>query len=302
MPYRPERPVSISAIWAHRLGRVALALAVAALVFHRMGLLALPNAVAVILLASVLAALVVALSAIGFAMLWLIGAKGGRASFFGFVMAALVLGPVGYAASRYVTLPVLHDVSTDVNDPPEWLEAPQVKPSWLPRAAETTPAMRGMQAQAYPNLTGRRYDGAIDRVLDAVAAVAAERKWQRVADDGADFLTPDTAPDTAPETPTRPEGESLEPSQIPVPAARPDFENEPALPSQPVVVVQYAWKSLVFGIPFDIVVRLVEEEETTFVDMRAATRDGDHDLGLSARLVRSFLRDLDVALLGIAGG
>ena len=36
--------------------------------------------------------------------------------------------------------------------------------------------------------------------------------------------------------------------------------------------------------------------------MRAATRDGDHDLGLNADLISAFLLDLDVRLLGIAGG
>ena len=56
------------------------------------------------------------------------------------------------------------------------------------------------------------------------------------------------------------------------------------------------------GIPLDILVRLSEEEETTFVDMRSATRDGDHDLGLNASVIRTFLHDLDVRLLGIAGG
>jgi hypothetical protein len=298
MPYRPERPVSISAIWARRLGRFSLALAIAALVFHRLGLLALPNAVAVLLLATALAVVVVGLAAIGFVMLWLIGARGGRASFFGFVMAAMVLGPAGYAASRYFTLPELYDVSTDVTDPPAFLREPEIAASWLPRAAEISPQMRGAQMVAYPNITGRRYDGAIDRVLDSVAAVAAERKWKLVADEGADFL----APEAAPEAQARPQNGQLDPGSIPVPEARPDFENEPAELSQQVVVLQYTYKSLIFGINHDIVLRLAEEEETTFVDMRAAIRDGDHDLGLNARLVRNFLRDLDVSLLGIAGG
>lgn len=298
MPYRPERPVSISAIWARRLGRFSLALAIAALLLHRVGLLSLPNAVAVLLLAITLAVVVVGLAIIGFTMLWLIGAKGGRASFFGFVMAAIVLGPAGYAASRYLSLPKLYDVSTDVSDPPAFLQPPEITASWLPRAAAITPDRRGAQIVAYPNITGRRYDGAIDRVLEAVAAVAAERKWTRVADEGADFL----APEAAPETQARPQNGALDPGSIPVPEARPDFENEPAGPSQPVVVLQYTYKSLIFGINHDIVLRLAEEEETTFVDMRAATREGDHDLGLNARLVRNFLRDLDVRLLGIAGG
>jgi hypothetical protein len=87
-----------------------------------------------------------------------------------------------------------------------------------------------------------------------------------------------------------------------VPAPRPDIENEPLAPLPTFAVIQYRARTLVLGIPQDILVRLSEEEQTTFVDMRAATRDGDHDLGLNAELIRAFLQDLDVRLLGIAGG
>ena len=67
-------------------------------------------------------------------------------------------------------------------------------------------------------------------------------------------------------------------------------------------MVQYRARTLVLGIPQDVLIRLSEEEQTTFVDMRAATRDGEHDFGINADLIRSFLRDLDLQLLGIAGG
>ncbi|MDP3527114.1 MAG: DUF1499 domain-containing protein, partial [Hoeflea sp.] len=75
----------------------------------------------------------------------------------------------------------------------------------------------------------------------------------------------------------------------------------PAEPLPAYALIQYEARTLILGIPQDILIRLVEEEETTFVDMRVATRDGDHDLGLNAELIRSFLQDLDVRLLGIAG-
>ncbi|MBV1785083.1 DUF1499 domain-containing protein, partial [Hoeflea sp.] len=92
------------------------------------------------------------------------------------------------------------------------------------------------------------------------------------------------------------------PARAPVPLPRPDIENERVEPRPAFALIQYETRTLVLGIPQDILIRLVEEEETTFVDMRVATRDGDHDLGLNAELIRSFLLDLDVRLLGIAGG
>lgn len=175
MPFRHQRPRSIAAAWSRRLGRFALLLALMAAVLHRIGMLALPNAVAAIVLSAIIAAFVLGLSLIGFFMLWHIGAKGGHAAFSGLVMALMVLGPVGLAASRYVLLPGIHDVTTDTIDAPVWLVEPATAPSWMPRGNSDDPAAREAQEQAYPDITGRRYEGAIDRVLLAVQAAAAEK-------------------------------------------------------------------------------------------------------------------------------
>lgn len=268
-------------------------------------MLDLPNAVAAILLAALLATYVLGLAVIGFFMLWQIGAKGGHASFSGMVMALLVLIPVGLAAGRYVQLPRIHDVSTDVMDAPEWLEPPPIKTSWLSRSDGAAPAARELQTAAYPQITGRRYEGAIDRVLLAVRAVVAENKWTPVANVGLDVLVnglEPSAPNSEPAKPPKVSSGEADPERAPLPAPRPDIENLPLAPLPTFAVLQYRTRTLVLGVPQDILVRLSEEEETTFVDMRAATRDGDHDLGLNAELIRDFLRDLDIRLLGIAGG
>lgn len=305
MPFRPQRPNSVAATWSRRLGRFALLLALMAVVLHRAGILVLPNAVAAILLASFLAIIVLGLSMIGFFMLWHIGAKGGHAAFSGIVMALMVLGPVGFAASRYVLLPEIHDVSTDVTNVPDWLEEPDIVASWLPRGDGDDPAARAAQAEAYPQVTGRRYEGAIDRVLLAVSAVAAEKKWTPVANVGVEALVDGLEPVDegagAEEGAEASSGEA-DPARAPVPLPRPDIENELLAPLPNFALMQFRTKTLVLGIPQDVLIRLDEEEETTYVDMRAATRDGNHDLGLNARLIRDFLRDLDIRLLGIAGG
>lgn len=305
MPFRPVRPHSIAAAWSRKLGRFAVLLALVALVLHRVGTLEMPNAVAAILLSAVIAVFVLGLSMIGFFMLWHIGAKGGHASFSGMVMALIILIPVGLAASRFVLLPRIHDVTTDISDPPQWLEPPAVSSSWMPRSNAEDPAKRRLQAEAYAQVTGRRYEGAIDRVLLAVQAVAQEKKWTPVANVGVealvDGLEPNPAGNEQPDEAGTSNGEA-DPARAPLPAPRPDIENEPLAPLPTFAVIQYRARTLVLGIPQDVLVRLSEEEETTFVDMRAATRDGDHDLGLNAELIRAFLQDLDVRLLGIAGG
>jgi len=280
-------------------------LALITLVLHRLEMLTLPNAAAAVLLASALAAFVLGLAMIGFFMLWQIGAKGGHASFSGMVMALMVLIPVGLAAGRFVSLPRIHDISTDIQNAPQWLEPPQIAMSWLPRRDGDDPSLRELQAMAYPQITGRRYEGAIDRVLLAVRAVAEANKWTPVANVGLDVLVDGLEPADEKAAASNAEktlnGEA-DPTRAPLPAPRPDIENLPLEPLPTFAVLQFRTKSLILGVPEDILVRLSEEEETTFVDMRAATRDGDHDLGLNAAVVRDFLRDLDVRLLGIAGG
>lgn len=305
MPYRPERPQSIAAAWSRRLGRFALLLALMALVLHRLDMLTLPNTAAAVLLASVLAAFVLGLAMIGFFMLWQVGAKGGHASFSGMVMALMVLIPVGLAAGRFVSLPRIHDISTDIQNAPQWLEPPQIALSWLPRRDGDDPALRQLQAMAYPQITGRRYEGAIDRVLLAVRAVTVANKWTPVANVGLDVLVDGLEPADESATASKVEKTSngeADPTRAPLPAPRPDIENRPLEPLPTFAVLQFRTKSLILGVQQDILVRLSEEEETTFVDMRAATRDADHDLGLNAAVIRDFLRDLDVRLLGIVGG
>ncbi|WP_339758054.1 DUF1499 domain-containing protein [uncultured Hoeflea sp.] len=305
MPFRPQRPQSIAAAWSRSLGRFALLLALMALLLHRLGMLQLPNAVAAVLLAAVVAVFVLGLAIIGFFMLWHIGAKGGHASFSGMVMALLILVPIGLAASRFVLLPRIHDISTDVKQPPEWLEEPEIVSSWIPRSDGDNPAARELQTQAYAQITGRRYEGAIDRVLLAVRAIAQEKKWTEVANIGVealvDGLEPSSRSEETQEQASVSNGEA-DPTRAPLPAPRPNIEDEPVAPLPSYAVLQYRTRTLVLGIPQDVLVRLSEEEETTFVDMRAATRDGEHDFGINAELIRTFLQDLDLQLLGIAGG
>ena len=50
------------------------------------------------------------------------------------------------------------------------------------------------------------------------------------------------------------------------------------------------------GFPADVSVRLVDEGQSTFVDMRSASRYMRHDLGDNARRVIGFLADLDATL------
>jgi hypothetical protein len=54
--------------------------------------------------------------------------------------------------------------------------------------------------------------------------------------------------------------------------------------------------SFLLRFPADAVLRLTDEEETTFVDMRVASRYGPHDLGSNARRINGFMAALAAEL------
>lgn len=308
MKIRYDRPVSRSAFLARRLAVFALAMVVIAILAHRFGPLATPDFVTLVLAAAVPAAIAVPLALYGLARLWQAGALGGVASAKALAYVALPLGVAVFGISRYATLPEIYDVSTDLSDPPALLQEIEFDQKWLPRPPIQRDD-RAAQALAYPALAARRYEGALDRVYESVRRVAEARGWMIVATRGTEYAVPELLPQPAEPDDTELAGgpqegapDEVAPEVGPVPQPRPLEQPEP-LPETPVgtVLLQADIRTLILGLPFDAMIRLREEEETTLVDVRVQSRYGPHDLGFSAAIAQSFLRALDAELLGIAG-
>jgi uncharacterized protein (DUF1499 family) len=59
--------------------------------------------------------------------------------------------------------------------------------------------------------------------------------------------------------------------------------------------------SFVLELPVDVAIRVTGDGETSFVDMRSASRYGRHDLGDNADRIVRFLRELDQEVTGQTG-
>ena len=59
------------------------------------------------------------------------------------------------------------------------------------------------------------------------------------------------------------------------------------------VVIEALTRTFWLGLASDLVVRLTDEGESSYVDLRSTSRYGPHDLGANARRIRFFLIDLD---------
>jgi hypothetical protein len=306
MTVRYVRPVSHSAYAASRIGLAALLLFVLAVIAHRFGPLRTPDFLALVLLSAAIAAAAVPLALIGLARLWQKGADGGVASAKALVYAGVPLGVVAAGVVLYLTQPPLYDVTTDIENPPTFLATPHYDQQWLVRSAFPSPMDRQEQLDAYPGLAGRRYEGALDRVFEGVKAAALSARIAIVKQEGVELALPEPEPAKQPAAPAEeaaPGEGPLPLDNIPIPLPRPEpLLAAPLLAAPGDVLLQGEAETLVFGLPFDIVIRLQEDAETTSVDVRVASRYGPHDLGMSAAVADDFLKRLDTELLGIAGG
>jgi hypothetical protein len=62
------------------------------------------------------------------------------------------------------------------------------------------------------------------------------------------------------------------------------------------ITIEAQASSPLLGFPADIAIRLIDEDTSTYVDMRSASRYGTHDFGDNAARIAFFLADLDVEI------
>lgn len=245
-----ERRRSASAVWARRMAVFAAVLLVVSILGHRFGPVPTVPFLWLLVVVAGLAVLALLLAAVAFARLWQRGDKGGRAAVRATLVAILVLLPFGFAAWQVAMLPPLVDISTDTINPPAFSVAPRLRTAEMNPLGGWAEPVRGMQADAYPLVSGRRYTLPLDRMQEMVAAAAGALGWpalgkETVASDGHE------------------------------------------------ITIELAAPSLLLGFVSDMAVRIVDEGDTSYVDVRSASRYGHHDLGDNAAKIQRFLEQLD---------
>ena len=207
MTARYDRPVSLAAALARRIAFFSLVLFAVAAFAHRFASLTIGHFLAIAAVAAALAAVGLLLAVLGLARLWAVGARGGLSSLAALACSLLVLAPIAYDAWLFFALPEISDVTSDPADPPQWLKPPAG--GGMARRRRRSAAAAGeplRQPEAYSGLVGRRYEGAIDRVLRAVRMAMADAGMKIVSETGADAVPPWSPPSASPRGSARPEG------------------------------------------------------------------------------------------------
>jgi uncharacterized protein (DUF1499 family) len=127
-----------------------------------------------------LAAVAVYLGFVGFARFWREGEVGGRAAVMGSLLGLLVLAPFALGAGAMALHPQLHDISTDLDDPPSLEAIAALRNGAMNRIRAISPRAAALQRDAYPDLLPRVYDLPAPLVFEAALAAAEAQGWRVV--------------------------------------------------------------------------------------------------------------------------
>lgn len=158
------------AIWARRLGVLALIVAVVPIYFHRRGATSTDTFLLIEAGAMALALGAVLASIGAFVRLWHTGDKGWARGVVGLLLGLLCLSPLVYGASRAFDYPFVSDVSTSLKDPPA-LRSP-VQP------LSSDPQVTDRIARVFPGVTPRRYQLDAPTVFELADNLIGDRGWQ----------------------------------------------------------------------------------------------------------------------------
>jgi uncharacterized protein (DUF1499 family) len=180
----PEQHRSRAAGWCRRTAAFSAVLLLVAWIGHHFGLLETLGYFWVLAVVALLAAVSLLMAAFAFSRIWAFGNGGGRDLVVGVLVTLIVLTPYGVVAWLMLSYPPLRDISTDIDAPPALPTASQ-RTADMNALMPLTPGEQRLQAESYPQITGRRYSAAFDETIAAVEAVLARQGW-RVMDPPAD--------------------------------------------------------------------------------------------------------------------
>lgn len=281
-----EERTSHAAIWCQRFATFVVPYFIIVILLYRFNKIETIQMFALIGIGLIISLISLVLAIRAAVELWNKGYRGGSKVVRGSVLSLLVLTPFLYFAFLALQFPLANDISTNPFDPPPYVSAQefrskQVDDGMNPVMEYTSDYARRLVV-SYPKLQPRRYPAGPERVLEAVTSIIQENEWPVTGTSGLPERSAELASE---ETETDQTEESL--------------EDNVSIPDD--MFVEFLERTLVFGFENDVVVRIVSEDQNTLVDVRASSRWGRHDFGYNAKLIESFLVQLDTALLGIAG-
>ena len=172
-----QDPLARSAVWSRNIAVFALAVAAIGIGLSRKGLDAKP-ALAIEGGALALAALAVVFSLVAMTVIWVTGFRGVGLALAGLALSLGLFSYPAYLAVDARSAPMLADVSTSLDDPPEFLATPAAlaaRHGARPRAMDK--ADLALQRRLYPDLATLDLDADVGDVDELVHKLIKRRGW-----------------------------------------------------------------------------------------------------------------------------
>ncbi|EJF87607.1 hypothetical protein ME1_01209 [Bartonella vinsonii subsp. arupensis OK-94-513] len=251
------RLISRAAVWSPRFGGLAFFILLFSMLLQRFSVIHIVDFTILIVISACCVAISLFLAVKALYSLWVFGALGGMKALKGIIYSLITATPLVLFFWGWFTLPALHDVSTDTQNPPAFFRT--IRPNDALPLKSILSEQTTLQMSAWPEMSGRRYDGSPDHIRNSVLNVLAAHDW-------------------------------------PIVAQR-EFKGK-----EDEIYIETMAKTFYLGFISDIVIRLTSEGDTTFVDMRSASRYMPRDFGTNAAFIIDFMDALDteVALLPLS--
>ncbi len=251
-----EEPIVATAIWSRRLALFAIALSLIAVGLVRSGTAELSASMSVFAFAILSACTAVLLAGAAAATIWTTGRRGMGMATIGVMLAALVLAWPAFLVVKAISLPMLNDISTDINDPPYFSRSAKAlagRNGHAPVEIETE--RRRPQARAYPNVQPITLDLEADEAFALVLKAAAALGWEII-----DQVAPGGR---------RGEGDGR---------------------------IDAVQRTLIMRFPDDLTIRVRPLAGQTRIDVRSVSRYGRHDFGVNAKRIETFANEMQSQL------
>ncbi|NIJ42574.1 hypothetical protein FHS78_002876 [Parvibaculum indicum] len=175
---------SAMAAWGFRLGILGLVLAAAGVAVSRMAPASFQIALGAVAFGAVVGVLAILVSAAGLLMALVTGRKGARKAIVGLVLGLGIAAPVAQGVIVGSQVPRIHDITTDLADPPQFAALKGNRGDYANPLDRTAPAdLAALQETAYPDIRTVTINMAPARVFDAALATARDMGWEIVDTD-----------------------------------------------------------------------------------------------------------------------
>ncbi|MEP0520441.1 MAG: DUF1499 domain-containing protein [Hyphomicrobiales bacterium] len=283
----PRTEVSRSAVWARRTAPLAFATVVLGALLHRFGAIPVDEMLAVLGAGAFLAFLALGMCLNSFMEIWQLGVRGLMQSVTALFISLVTLTPFVFVVAALLYLPKVNGVTTNVDDPPLMLADIAL--------ARTDVQVLSAQQAAYPGIQTQEFPLSAATVYDLAIGVASRQKLTIT------FELPPIVVDTESEI------EEVVIAETPKPREKPIVLDDGSVMRRTVAefvtkaseegVFEASAKTPILGFSDDFVVRVrTTGEQSSIVDVRSASRIGNHDLGTNSRRVKAFLRELDLTV------